>query len=72
MCVAIPMKLIEIHGDRGIVEAGGMQSEIGLHLLEDLRVGDYVLVHAGFAIQKVDEKEAQTTLALLKEMENLF
>lgn len=72
MCVAIPMKVIEIHGDRGIVEAGRMQREVGLHLLENIKIGDYVLVHAGFAIQKVDEKEAQETLALLNEMENLF
>lgn len=72
MCVAIPMKVIEIHGDRGIVEAGGMQKEVGLHLLENIRLGDYVLVHAGFAIQKLDEKEAEKTLALFKEMENLF
>ncbi len=72
MCVAIPMKVVEVLGDRGIVEAGGIQHEIGLHLLQNVKVGDYVLVHAGFAIQKVDEKEAQETLALLKEMENLF
>jgi hydrogenase expression/formation protein HypC len=66
------MKLIEIHADRGIAETGGIRREIGLQLLEGLRTGDYVLVHAGFAIQKVDEAEAEKTLALFRELDQVL
>ena len=52
------MKLIKINGVTGIAEIGGLQKEIGLLLLENVNVGDYVIVHAGYAIQKLDEKEA--------------
>jgi hydrogenase expression/formation protein HypC len=69
MCLAVPMKLTEIRGDRGVADVGGMKREIGLQLLESPSVGDYVLVHAGFAIQKVDEAEAQKTLALFRELD---
>jgi len=71
MCLAIPMKIIKINEDRAIVEIGGNQREVGLQLIGDVRVNDYVIVHAGFAIQKLDEKEANETLALLREIENL-
>jgi hydrogenase expression/formation protein HypC len=63
------MKLIEIRGDRGVADVGGVRREIGLQLIEDPCAGDYVLVHAGFAIQKVDEAEAQKTLALFRELD---
>jgi hydrogenase expression/formation protein HypC len=69
MCLAVPMRLIEIREDRGVAEVGGMKREIGLQLLENPAVGDYVLVHAGFAIQKVDEAEARKTLALFRELD---
>jgi len=69
MCLAVPMKLVEIRGDRGVADVGGMRREIGLQLLVNPSVGDYVLVHAGFAIQKVDEAEAQKTLALFRELD---
>jgi len=68
MCWAIPLRLIERDGDLGKVELSGAVREVGLQLVEDARVGDYVLVHAGFAIQKVDEQEALETLALWQEM----
>lgn len=71
MCLAIPMKLIQIEGDKGLVEIGNVKREVGLQLVEGVRVGDYLIVHAGFAIQKLDEKEALETLALFREMENL-
>jgi hydrogenase expression/formation protein HypC len=71
MCLAIPMKLIQIKGERGLVEVGNVQREVGLQLIEDVEVGDYLIIHAGFAIQKLDEKEALETLALFREMENL-
>lgn len=68
MCLGIPMKIIQIDGDTAKVELGGVEREIGLGLLEDIKIGDYVIVHAGFAIQKVDEESAQQTLKLIKEM----
>ena len=68
MCWAIPAKVKEINGAIGKVELEGTSREVGLQLLEDVHVGDYVLVHAGFAIQKVDEREAEETLKLFDEM----
>ena len=68
MCLAIPMRLESISGDIGIVDISGVKRNIGLTLIENPRVGDYLLVHAGFAIQKIDEKEAQETIRLLKEL----
>ena len=71
MCLAIPMKLVKVEGERGLVEIGNIQREVGLQLMEEVDVGDYLIIHAGFAIQKLDEKEALETLALFREMENL-
>jgi len=71
MCLAIPMKILEIKGDKGVVEIGGTQREVGLQLQKDVQVGDYVIVHAGFAIQKLDEKDALETIELFREMERL-
>ncbi len=68
MCWAVPTKLIEIDGPIGKVELGGAVREVGLQLVQEPEVGDYVLVHAGFAIQKVDEEEARETLKLLDEI----
>ena len=68
MCWAIPARITEVNGAIGKVELEGMAREVGLQLIEDARVGDYVLVHAGFAIQKVDEREAEETLKLFEEM----
>ena len=71
MCVAVPMKIKKINGDKGIVEIGGVEREVGLKLLPGVQVGDYVIVHAGFAIQRLDEEDAKETLALFAEMEKL-
>jgi hydrogenase expression/formation protein HypC len=59
------MKIIKKDGYSAMVEAGGVSREINLRLLEDARVGDYVLVHAGFAIETIDEHEAAETLKLM-------
>jgi len=69
MCVAVPMKIKKIKDDKGVVGIGGTEREVSFKLLNDIQVGDYVIVHAGFAIQKLDEKEALETLKLFKEME---
>ena len=68
MCLGIPMRIVEKEGDQGIVETGGVKREVSLQLVEGVKVGDYVIVHAGFAIQKLDEREAEETLRLLREM----
>ena len=67
MCLAIPTKILSIRGDNATIELGGMQREVSLMLLEDASVGDWVIIHAGFAIQKVDEEEAKETLQLWNE-----
>ncbi len=66
MCVAIPCKVVDINGNKAIVDAGGAQREINIMLIENLSVDDYVLVHAGFAIAKVEKETAEDTLALLE------
>jgi hydrogenase expression/formation protein HypC len=68
LCLAIPTRIIEIKGTNAVVEFGGVRKEIGLHLVRDAEVGDYVLLHAGFAIEKLDEAEARETLKLLEEL----
>lgn len=68
MCLAIPTRIIEIKGTNAVVEFGGVRKEIGLQLVPDAEVGDYVLLHAGFAIQKMDEGEARETLKLLEDL----
>jgi hydrogenase expression/formation protein HypC len=68
MCLAIPGRITAIEKSVGRVEIGGVVREADLTLLPEARVGDYVLIHAGFAIQKYDEEEAKETLKLLKEL----
>ena len=68
MCVAVPVKVVEIRTNRGLIEFGGIKKEVELSLTPDVRVGDYVLLHAGFAIQRLDEVEAKETLRLLEEL----
>lgn len=65
MCLAIPVKLAAKEQDKGWVQIGDIQREISLAILPEAKVGDYVLVHAGFAISKVEEKEAQELFELL-------
>ena len=65
MCLAIPSKIIDIKDSTATIDVYGAQRSISLMLLEDnIHVGDYVLVHAGFAIQKIQEKDALETLKL--------
>ena len=70
MCLAVPAKVIEIHGATARVEIGGNIREANLSLVEDAKPGDYVMLHAGFAIAKYEEQEALRTLELLKELAN--
>ena len=68
MCLAVPMRVEKIEGSEATVELGRVRKRINLGLLDSVKVGEYVIVHAGFAIQKVDEKEAKETIEILKEM----
>jgi hydrogenase expression/formation protein HypC len=67
MCLAIPSKIVKIENNIGIIDVDGVQRQASLLLLEDPRVGEYVIVHAGFAIKKIDEEAAMETLKLLRE-----
>jgi len=72
MCVAVPARIIDMPTPtRGTVDLGGTRYPADLSLIEGAGVGDYVLLHAGFAIQKLDEAEAQATLALFRELTEL-
>jgi hydrogenase expression/formation protein HypC len=68
MCLAIPAKVTKIDGDMATIDVGGVTRSASLMLLTDVAVGDYVIVHAGFAIHKVDPEEAQESLKLLREL----
>ncbi len=66
MCVAVPTRVTEIQEGMGMVEIGGARRRVSLMLVPEAQVGDYVIVHAGFAIQRIDEREAGETLRLLR------
>ena len=66
MCLAMPMKVIEVYPDGdGLAELGGVRRKVSFKLLDGVVPGDYVLVHAGFAINKVDEIDAKETIDAL-------
>lgn len=73
MCLAIPVRVVELmDGDQATVDMGGVRKEISLALVDGIGIGDYVILHVGYAIQKLDAKEAEKTLALFAELgENL-
>lgn len=63
------MKLIQIKGVKGIVELSGVKKEVSLKLLEEFKIGDYLIIHAGFAIERLNEEEAMKTLKIWQEMD---
>ncbi|KAA0006824.1 MAG: HypC/HybG/HupF family hydrogenase formation chaperone [Thermoplasmata archaeon] len=69
MCLAIPGRIVKIEGEHAVVDYGGAIRKANISLI-DAKVGDYVIVHAGFAIQKLDEKEALETLKTWEELLN--
>ncbi len=73
MCLAIPVKVVDLReGDLAMIDVGGVRKEISLALVDGIVVGDYVILHVGYAIQKLDPEEAEKTLALFAELgENL-
>ncbi len=69
MCLAIPARIEEMTGgDNAIVNLGGVRKEISLALLENSAVGDYVIVHVGYALTRLDPEEAEKTLAMFAEL----
>ena len=72
MCLSVPGKVLEISFEKGVkfgkVDFGGIQKRVCLQVLSDVKVGDYALVHVGFAITTVDAEEAEKTFKLVEEM----
>lgn len=71
MCLAVPAKVKSIEGETAEVDFGGVSRKISLGILSGVKKGDYVLVHAGFAIGKVDKAEAEDTLKALQELKEM-
>ena len=72
MCLAVPAQIIELSGTSATVDMLGTQQRASTRLIPDARVGDYILVHAGFGIQVVDPAEAAETLELIAQMPELI
>ncbi len=69
MCLAIPAKVVQkLDNDHAVVEVGGVRNDISLMLVDGVEVGDYVIVHVGFAITRLDVEEAEKSLALFEDM----
>jgi len=68
MCLAIPVRILELNGDMAVGEVGGVERDVSVMMTPGVKVGDYVIVHAGFAIQVVDQQEARENLKMLREM----
>lgn len=69
MCLAVPMKVVELRDDgKGVAELGGSRHVVDLSLVSDAQLGAYVIVHAGFAIETLDQAEADATLALFDQI----
>jgi hydrogenase expression/formation protein HypC len=71
MCLAIPMRVVSVEGSRGLVDASGARLEVALDLVEEVNPGDYVLVHAGYAITRLSAEEAEENLAILQRLAEL-
>jgi len=70
MCLALPARIVELReGDLGLVDLGGVRKEVSLALVSDVVVGDYVIVHVGYALSRLDPEEAERTLALFRDIE---
>ena len=68
MCLSVPAKIVKINGSIAQASIGGSIIDVGLQLVEGVKVGDYVLVHTGFALEKIDEQEARETLKMLNDL----
>ena len=69
MCLAIPAVVVELlDGDRAVVDLDGVRKQVSLALVEHIAVGDYVIIHVGFALQRLNVDEAEQTLALMRQL----
>jgi hydrogenase expression/formation protein HypC len=68
MCIAVPLEVQEVKGNIARVTIGEASREVCLDLLDEVKVGDFILVHAGFAIEKIDKEEAEKTLDLFRKI----
>ena len=68
MCLGVPMRIVSIDGDTAVCEIDGVKRDASLMMVENVSVGDFVLIHAGFAIEKLDEEDAQETLRLFRQL----
>jgi hydrogenase expression/formation protein HypC len=64
----MPMKIVKIDAKKGVAEAEGLRRDVDIQFLKDPKIGDYVVIHAGFAIEKIDEKKALETIDLYKKL----
>jgi len=71
MCLSIPAKVERIEGDMAVVTVGGTEYDASLQMVDDVKIGDYILLHTGFALQKISEEEALETLKVFEEFEDL-
>ncbi len=71
MCLSIPAKVEKIEGNMAIVSVGGTEYNASLQMVDDVKIGDYILLHTGFALQKISEEEALETLKVFEEFEDL-
>ena len=69
MCLAIPGKVVEIKGNKAIADFGGIKRKVDISLIDECKINEYILVHVGFAIQKIDEATARETYRLLSEVD---
>ncbi|MBL7137469.1 MAG: HypC/HybG/HupF family hydrogenase formation chaperone [Bacteroidales bacterium] len=69
MCLGIPAKVIRVENDRALVSIGEIEYEANIGLLEEVKPGDYIILHTGFGIEKVNEAEAAETMRLIREIE---
>ena len=69
MCLSIPGEIVSINNLEAVANIGNIKRSVRLDLLPSTQVGDYVLIHSGYALEKIDEEEAQSTLELLEEMQ---
>jgi hydrogenase expression/formation protein HypC len=71
MCLSIPAKVEKIDGDMALVSVGGTKYNASLQMIEDVQVGDYILMHTGFAIQKLEPEEAMESIRVFQQYEEL-
>ena len=72
MCLAVPLKIVEINGADGIGEVNGVRRRIRLDFIKEPKIGEYVMIHAGFAIERLPEEQAQADIEAWKEIEDAF